>query len=125
VITRQAMLDLLWQQAEESIYLTKAEYLRNLSDWEIRAHVVDGVMVGIVLTLGPQFHFATTGAQWSLTRAQIRNYLGPIIAKYGFVQTKTPIEDTRQQRFNEILGFAPTGTDEFYTHYKLEQLRHA
>jgi len=83
---------------------------------------VDGVLVGAVLTKGPELHFATFGKKWRLTRADIRRYLEPILAEHGHVETKTPADDARQLRFNRLLGFEETGADEFYVHLTLTRL---
>ena len=123
--TRSEIIDLLWGVDEKVLYLSKTQYIDSLNGWLIEPRYEDGVMVGATLTNGPEFHFATFGSQWKLTRADIRRYLCPLIERYGYVTTKTPKEDTRQSRFNKILGFFVTSEDEFFTHYKLERLRHA
>jgi hypothetical protein len=123
--TRAEIIDLLWNIDEKVLYLSKTQYVDSLDGWRIAPHYEGGVMVGATITKGSEFHFATFGGQWKMTRADIRRYLRPLIDRYGYVTTKTPKEDTRQGRFNKILGFFVTGEDEFFTHYKLERLRHA
>lgn len=122
---REELIELLWGDAKEVLFITKDQYVWSLFGWEITPHEVEGVLAGITLTKGSEFHFVTLGEKWSLTRADVRRYLQPIIDSHGCVTTKTPKEDTRQSRFNKILGFVVTGEDEYYTHFKLEQLRHA
>lgn len=119
---RTIILERLWLASEEAVYITKQEFMANLADWDIAPHYAGDVMVGAVLRKGSDFHFATFGAQWTLTRADIRRYLTPILEQYGCVTTRTPKDDVRQIRFNTLLGFMPTGEDEFCVHYRLEQL---
>ena len=123
--TRAEIIDLLWGVDEKVLYLSKTQYVDSLNGWLIEPHYEGNIMVGATLTNGPEFHFATFGDQWKMTRADIRRYLCPLIEQHGYVATKTPKEDTRQSRFNKTLGFFVTGEDEFFTHYKLERLRHA
>lgn len=114
--------ELLWTSAESTVYITKEQYLAGLEGWSITPHLVAGVLVGAVLTKGPELHFATFGPKWRLTRADIRRYLEPVLAAHGRVETKTPVEDARQRRFNRILGFEETGADEFYVRLTLRRL---
>ncbi len=113
----------MWDQIKDSLYITKAQYLEGLAGWNIEVHRVEGEVVGAVLTKGCELHFTTFGKKWSLTRKDIRDYLVPIIEKYGCVKTKTPKEDERQKRFNTILGFVTDGEDKYFTHYRLDKLR--
>ena len=115
------LLERLWLANEDALYITKQAFMANLADWNITPHYAEGIVVGATLTKGSDFHFASFGAKWTLTRADIRRYLTPILEQYGCVTTQTPKDDARQSRFNKILGFVPTGEDEFYIHYKLER----
>lgn len=118
---RTNILERLWLANEDALYITKQEFMAGFVDWDIAPHYTGDVMVAATLSKGSEFHFATFGDKWTLTRADIRRYLDPILEQYGCVTTRTPKEDVRQSRFNKILGFVPTGEDEFYIHYKLEQ----
>ena len=119
---RATILERLWLENEEALYITKQEFMAGFVDWDIAPHYAGDVMVGTTMSKGSEFHFARFTGDWTLTRADIRRYLEPILAQYGCVTTRTPKEDVRQSRFNKILGFVPTGEDEFFTHYRLEQL---
>jgi hypothetical protein len=118
---RTVLLEKLWRANEDVLYVTKQEFMASFADWDIAPHYAGDTLVGATLTKGSDFHFASFGAKWTLTRADIRRYLSPILAQYGCVTTRTPKDDVRQSRFNKVVGFVPTGEDEFYTHYKLEQ----
>ena len=116
------VLDLLWESVAPALYITKEQYLAGLDGWEVTPHVVDGAIVAAVLTKGPELHFVTFGPAWSLSRADLRRYLEPILEAHGVVTTKTPVEDARQRRFNKILGFEQTGIDEEYVYLALTRL---
>ena len=118
---RADILELLWAANEDALYITKQQFLAGFVDWDITPHYVDDIMVAAVLNKGSEFHFARFGGKWTLTRADIRRYLGPILKQYGCVTTRTPKEDTRQGRCTKVQGFKVTGEDEFYTHFRLEQ----
>ena len=109
--------DRLWALDEPNVYITKEQYMAALDGWKIEEHVA-----GAVLTKGPELHFKTFG-NVGITRADIRRYLQPLLDAYGYVITRTPKDDYRQQRFNRVIGFVDVGEDEFYTQFKMEHLR--
>jgi len=125
MISRAALLEMLWRAVEKNVYVSKYEYQRELFDWDITPYEIEGVLHWITVSNGPEFHFVSMGKKGAITRSRIREWLGPLLKEYGFVQTTTPVEDIRQQRFNKALGFKQTREDEFYIHYKLEHMRHA
>ena len=118
---RTDILELLWAANEEAVYITKQQFMAGFEDWAITPHYENGTMVGATISKGSEFHFATFGGKWKMTRTDIRRYLDPILEQYGCVTTRTPKNDARQIRFNKILGFTATGEDEFFVHYKLDQ----
>jgi hypothetical protein len=122
--TREALLEMLWAQNQEAVYITKDQFMQSLDGCDIKQHEVNGELVGATLTRGQEFHFAVFAKGWHLTRADIRHYLQPILDAHGCVKTKTPHEDVRQQRFNKLIGFEPDGHDEYYQHFKLKRLLH-
>lgn len=119
---RGALLEALWRQDEPNIFLSHKQFIDSFDGWDVQPHEADGKLVGVTMTKGPEFHFATFGQKWGLRRADIRHYLLPILKAHGYVLTKTPKDDTRQARFNHLIGFRVVGSDEFYTHYRLEEL---
>ena len=118
------LLSKVWAQIEPHVFITKREYLAGLEGWKVSPFEREGALLGAAITKGPEFHFVTFGGRWNLTRADIRSWLKPILDEYGCVTTKTPKDDTRQQRFNRLLGFVPEGEDEFFVHMRLTKLRH-
>ena len=115
---------MIWRSLPSSLYISEEMFLAGLEEWDISPLEIDGDLVAAAITKGPEFHFVTFGKPWKLTRAQLRGYLMPLVEKYGCVQTKTPKEDTRQRRFNELIGFVPEGEDEYFVQYRATQLRH-
>ena len=93
--------------------------------WDIDLRRNNGEIVMAVFTKGPELHFATFGRKWKMTRKDFRDYLLPLIERFGYVETKTPRDDSRQQRFNELIGFVPLKDDGEFIHYRMENLRHA
>lgn len=119
------LIERLWQQARQTLYIDRESFVRSLDGWAIDPqNNDDGELAVVWLTKGPQLHFATFG-RWCATREDIRKRVGTLIDQYGHAETFTPIEDSRQHRFNKLLGFTATHEDASYIHYKIERLRHA
>jgi len=114
--------DLIWDTVKNDLYISKEQFF---ADWTVVPHSVNGEVVMAMMIKDSEFHFTTFGKAWALTRADIHHYLAPIIARHGFVTTRTPLEDTRQHRFNKLLGFKAERDDGIFTYYKLSRLRHA
>lgn len=123
-MTEGELKELAWLAVEPKLYgVTREQFLAGLEGWTLRPHHSNGEFAAVVLTKGSEFHFLTTGVRWTLTRSDIRKYFEPLLAEHGEVRTKTPVDDHRQQRFNQILGFKETGRDEFFIEYRLTKLR--
>lgn len=120
-MTRTEIIDRLW--ADSELFLNREEFERRLEGWEI--HEVHGVetLAGVVLTNGPEFHFVKWDPTFQVRREILRRWPGELIEKYGYAKTRTPKEDTRQQRFNERLGFERVGEDEYDIHFRITRSR--
>jgi hypothetical protein len=117
------VVDLLWQQARERLYITREQFEQSLEGWFLDTiHGPNGIAIVFVVK-GPMFHFAKFDPTVKATRDHLRKYPGSLIAKYGYATTTTPKEDTRQRRFNERLGFFQTGEDDLDIHYRIEKLK--
>lgn len=119
------LTDLLWQKAEPVLYISKDAYLETLAEWTIKPVHIDGELAWITVQKGPEFHFQSVGESRAMPLRMIREFLQTIIDQHGYAQTKTPIEDLRQQRFNERFGFQRIGQDQFDIIYRIESLPHA
>jgi hypothetical protein len=118
------VIDALWNHVKDDLYVTREEFVRSLDGYALHPEFNDmGQMIGVVISKGPHFHFATFGVKWKLTKAMLAKWPGSLIDKYGYAETFTPLEDTRQQRFNQRVGFVETKRDDQYVHYKIERVR--
>lgn len=116
--------DILWDKAEPVLYITKDEFLQTLAEWTLKPVYLDGELAWITVQKGPEFHFQSVGRTRLMPLRMIREFLQDIIDQHGYALTKTPVEDTRQQRFNERFGFFRVGQDQYDIHYRIEHLPH-
>lgn len=121
---REELLQMAWEVDKSLLSITKEQYMATFDEWSVEPLLVNNEVVAVTLSNKEQFHFMSLGKPWRLTRAHIRQCLNPILKAYGVVRTTTPIVDTRQHRFNLLLGFVPESRDENFVNYKLEELRH-
>jgi hypothetical protein len=122
---RGELLDILWTQAEPILFITREEFDAAKMGWDIRGFEIDGQLAIITVQKGPEFHFTTLGTGKKIPLRMMKEFLVPIIQEHGFAFTRTPHEDTRQQRFNRRFGFVQVGEDALDIHYRLERLPHA
>lgn len=113
----------LWRKAELRLFITKEEFLRNLEGWDIEPIENDGEVIAITAVRGPEMHFETVGTGKPIPRRIVFEVLQKIIDKHGYALTKTPKEESRQQRFNALIGWKPVGEDLYDIHYRIERLR--
>jgi hypothetical protein len=112
----------LWETSP--LFLTREEFERSLDGWEIDpVYGVSGEVIGVFLVKGPDFHYAKFDPNYQVGRDILRRYPGELITRHGYATTKTPKDDTRQQRFNERLGFYRMGEDEYDVLYRIDKLR--
>lgn len=115
------IIDRLWEQIEPTVFITKEQFAAGFKDWTIEMVEVDGVAAFVGLTNGPEFHYASFGIGARITRAMIWSRLNPILDKHGFVTTRTPKDDVRQQRINRAQGFVEIGSDEFFITFRMDR----
>lgn len=116
------IMERIWRQTEPSVFISRREFMAGLEGWDITPREIDGELVGATLVRGPEFHFISFGTRKAFPPALVADCLGPILEQHGFVRTKTPLEDTRQRRFNERIGFRVESADEYFTTFRLEKL---
>lgn len=119
-MTNAAVIDALWAQIEPTAYITRDQFARGLDAWEVEPVEVDGELAFAALTQGAEFHFTTFGTGRPISLAMIRARLEPILARHGFVTTRTPKGESRQHRFNKLIGFKAVGESEFFVNYRLD-----
>ena len=78
-------------------------------------------IVAVLQQKGPEFHFLSFG-EYTFKHQEILDVLHKIIADHGCVITTTPKSDTRQQRFNERIGFRRIGEDDDGIRYQLGKI---
>lgn len=118
---RHEIIGRLYQ--DSPLFYTREQFERTLDGWQI--HEVYGAsgIAGVVITRGPEFHFAKWDPAYQVSRADLRRWPGELIEQHGYAITRTPKYDKRQQRFNERLGFERVGEDEYDIHYRITRLR--
>lgn len=122
-MSRDELLNLLWERAAPQVFVSKEQFLAGLDGWEIVGHEIGGELGWITCQNGPEFHFQSVGRTRLLPPRMIRDFLRSIIAQHGHALTRTPEIDRRQHRFNLAFGFKPVSQDEHgYTIYRIESL---
>lgn len=113
------LIGLMWQDCP--LFISRAQFEESLRDWTLEPVEQDGRVIGCFVVRGAHLHFAkfdaTPVGRQHLTRLQ------QLIDQHGYAETSTPRDDTRQQRFNERLGFERIGGDAIYIHYRILRLR--
>jgi hypothetical protein len=117
-----AVIEAMWRQTEPHVFITREQFEQGLAGWTIEPVERDGELLGAFVTRGPELHFSTF-KRVPFSLQLIRNHVDPILKKYGYIETRTPKTEIRQQRFNERLGFVREGEDEFFVHYKMSKPR--
>ena len=114
------VIDALWAQIEPFAMITREYFERGLDAWDVEPVEIDGELAFVKLQQGPEFHFASFDTGRPITPAMIRDWLGPIFDRYGYVTTTTPKDEARQHRFNRRMGFKIVGESEFFTHFRMD-----
>lgn len=117
------LLDELWEKASEKLYMERETFNMSLVGWSVEPMMLSGERVGIMMKKGPEFHFTLLGTRRAMPLRAIKEWLDPQLEEYGYVSTKTPKHEIRQQRFNERIGFFRVGEDELDIHYRYEGVR--
>jgi hypothetical protein len=100
------------------------EASRVLASWEYVALLEDDEVVGIAALKGTEIHFAAAPA-WRgrvMSRRRIRAFLEPLMARYGFLTTRSLVGDLGSAVFLRRLGFVNTWTELEIRHWMLTAL---
>ena len=117
----EPLKDILWDSVKEFLFISKDEYLAQLDGWDIQPVEMNGDLIAITVTKGPQFHIHSMGVARVVTRKMLWDFIGPIVDAHGYAETRTPIDDERQHRFNRAFGFVEAGRTEFDTIFRIER----
>lgn len=118
----QAVHDRLWAEAEPNFFGTRDDFAKQWEGWETVTVDEGGQAAFVALVKGPIFHFHSFRTGQHLSLARIKAFLQSLIDRYGYAETRTPITDGRQQRFNRRIGFVETGRDEYDVIYKIKSV---
>lgn len=92
-----------------------------LDGWTVHTAQRAGVDVAFVITNGPEIHMLSIVGRRAMSRRNIAQYLGPILAEHGFATTRVPLAET-DHRLRRALGFEPTWADDTYSYWALTSL---
>ena len=119
--TESEIIERLWK--DSPLFLSLEEFTKGLQGWQLDPIQGPQGVAGVVVHKGPDFHFAKFDPLFQVGRDILKRYPGELIARYGYAQTKTPIEDERQARFNRRLGFVEVSRDDFDITFRIHRMR--
>lgn len=94
---------------------------RALAEWEVLEFVQDGEVRGVAIVKGTEFHFQTFPG-FRPRRAQMREFLRPLLERHGYLTTRVAHDDLANQRFNRAFGFERTWSDGRFHYFLLDKL---
>lgn len=109
--------ELIWERASQHLFVGKDQYMAELETWAVDPVERDGDLLAVVMRKGPELHFITFGKP--IGREVVRSALEPQLREFGRVTTRTPKVETRQHRFNRVVGFRQVGEDEYDVLYEM------
>lgn len=92
-----------------------------LDGWTVHTAQRAGEDVAFVLTKGPEIHMLSLVGPRAMSRRNIAQFLGPILAEHGYATTRVPAAET-DHRLRLALGFVQSWADENYTYWALTAL---
>lgn len=110
--------ELVWERASQHLFVPKEQYMAALESWDVEPVMQDGELLLVVMRKGDELHFLTVGSR-PIRREVVRAVLAPQLAAYGRVTTRTPKVETRQHRFNRVVGFRQVGEDQYDILYEM------
>lgn len=96
-----------------------------LADWSVEPYLVDGQVAACAIMKGPEIHFAIAPAfrKQLMTRARIREFLAPLLARHGYLTSRMiDALDCGETRFIRRIGFRRTWSAGDTTYFMLTQL---
>lgn len=94
---------------------------RALAEWEVLEFVQDGEVRGVAIVKGTEFHCQTFPG-FRPRRAEMREFLRPLLERHGCLTTRVAHGDLANQRFNKAFGFERTWSDGRFHFYILTEL---
>jgi len=119
---RESLIKKFYEKSEPFLFLTEKEFSESFKDWTMICHPDKEDPAFVAFVKGPEFHFVSMERRVPLSLKTIKDFLRVIIKHKGYALTRTPHEDKRQQRFNELIGFQKISEDEYDIHYRIEKI---
>lgn len=113
---------MVFDSMSESLFIDEAQFRMLMEGWTLTPDYRDSQLCGVVLTKGPELHFVTSKMR-QITRADLRNYVLPLIQTYGYAMTRCPKKDVRQARFNLLIGFKQVGEEGIDYLFRIDTLK--
>jgi len=114
-------IEALWQKASAQLFITREQYVASLEGWEIEPVEIDGVPAFLFLTKGPELHYASLDTGHRIPLKRFADRIWQVVDQHGYLVTKTPKDDVRQQKINKHFGCVVTGWDDYDIHFRLER----
>lgn len=99
----------------------QADLERLMEQWEVLEFRQDGRVRGVAIIRGTEFHCQTFEG-FRVRRAQLREFLRPLLARHGHLTTRVAHGDLANQRFNRAFGFERTWSDERFHYFIMDKL---
>lgn len=96
----------------------------SLDGWTVRTAQRDGEDCGFVLTAGPEIHILPLVPGKSISRRNIIEHVGKLLAQFGYVTTRVPLAET-DHRLRTALGFEHAWDDAQCSYWCMTRLRFA
>lgn len=95
-----------------------------LSSWEFHPYLVRGELAAIAMLKGTEIHLCVA-PHWRgrlMTRRRISEFLAPLMTSYGFLTTRSFVQDNDTAHFLARLGFVKTWAEQGIDHWMLTAL---
>lgn len=97
------------------------EAARNVPGWRVMEYRPGGELRGFALVRGTEFHCQLfQGAGFN--RQAMREFLRPAFEVHGCLNTRVPVHDTANVRFNRVFGFERTWSDAHFHYFLMSEL---
>ncbi len=119
MVTRQEVLSALHASLADRFAVDFQQFAAMVCDWDIEPIIVDGRVVGGVMTRGDEIHVGVIpeGRRRWLTRSLVRKTLGHVMNRYGRATTKVMRDNAAGHQFVTRLGFRKCAEDADLVYY--------
>jgi hypothetical protein len=93
-----------------------------LDKFQMFTDTINGVEVGTLLVKDNEIHYIANPDRKGVPVKMMRKYLGPLMEKYGFIQTKVIRGHDGPKKFVEKFGFTKIGQDALFEYFALGEL---